>query len=221
MGKFIITLFIAISATACNTSIGNDNSNFIAKRSKLQLSLDQDTKLKKAYFASGCFWCVEAIFESVNGVNEVVSGYAGGTTKNPTYTQVSYGRTDHAEAVEIFYDPSIISFETLVLVFYGSHDPTTLNSQGPDSGPQYRSIAFYSNDEEKSIIEKMTTALNKNAFNGRITTTIQKLDIFYIAEDYHQDYEKLNPDQPYVLGVSVPRLNKFKAKFPELLKPNH
>jgi peptide-methionine (S)-S-oxide reductase len=221
MIRFIITVFIALTVTGCNSSTTQENTIFPTKRSAIQQSLDQQKKLKKAYFAAGCFWCVEAIFESVNGVEEAISGYAGGTTKNPTYTQVSYGRTDHAEAVEVFYDPSVVSFETLVKVFYGSHDPTTLNRQGPDRGSQYRSVAFYTNADEKKAIEKITKNLNKTVYNNKIITKIQKLDVFYIAEDYHQDYEKLNPNQSYVQAVSKPRLNKFKAKFPELLKKGH
>ena len=180
----------------------------------------QDNTLKKAYFASGCFWCVEAIFESIDGVEEAISGYAGGTSKNPTYKQVSYGLTDHAEAVEVYYNPNTVSFEQLVYAFYGSHDPTTLNRQGPDRGTQYRSIAFYTNKEEQEIIKRITAELNKSTYNNQITTTIQPLDIFYDAEDYHQNYEKLHPNNGYIRSVSIPRLNRFKKKFPHLLRKN-
>lgn len=191
------------------------------KQSTSQESYKTNNELEKAYFASGCFWCVEAIFESIEGVEEAVSGYAGGTQKNPTYEQVGYGLTDHAETVKVYYDPSKVSFETLVRAFYGSHDPTTLNKQGPDRGKQYRSIAFYSNDEEKKSIDSITEELNKSTFNNQIVTQIQKLDIFYQAEDYHQNYEKLNPSNPYVKSVSIPRLNRFKKKFPHILKKDH
>jgi peptide-methionine (S)-S-oxide reductase len=172
----------------------------------------------KAYFASGCFWCVEAVFESVKGVSESVSGYSGGIEENPTYKEVGYGRTTHAEAVEIYYDPEIVSFETLVDVFFGSHDPTTLNRQGPDAGPQYRSIAFYQNASEKKIIEDKIAALNANTYEGKIVTQVLPFQKFWIAEGYHQNYERLNPDNPYIRNVSVPRLKRFQAKFPELLK---
>lgn len=219
MYKYILALLITFSATACNTSNSNETSE--VPRSQKQQLLDQNKNLSKAYFASGCFWCVEAIFESVKGVEEAISGYAGGTTKNPTYEQVSYGRTDHAEAVEVYYDPKVVSFETLVRVFYGSHDPTTLNQQGPDRGAQYRSIAFYNNDEEKAIIKRITAALNKSTFDNKIVTEIKKIDVFYEAEAYHQDYEKRNPRQSYIVAVSIPRLNRFKAKFPELIKKDH
>lgn len=177
---------------------------------------------KRAYFASGCFWCVEAIYESVQGVKEVYSGYCGGTTSNPTYSSIGTGRTGHAESVEVIYDPSIVTYETLVDVFFGSHDPTTMNRQGPDMGSQYRSIAFYIDDREKEIIKNKIQMLEKtDVFNNPIITEVEKFKKFYYAEEYHQDYEKLNPNNPYVRSVSIPRLNKFKTKFPEILKSNH
>jgi len=175
----------------------------------------------KAIFASGCFWCVEAIFESVEGVGDVVSGYAGGTAKTANYGDVSAGRSSHAEAVEVNYDPNIISYETLLKVFFGSHDPTTLNRQGPDSGTQYRSAIFYQNNTELKASELYIAQLKKDkVFEGNITTTLEALDMFYPAEAYHQDFEARNPNQPYVRAVSIPRLKKFKAKYPELLKKN-
>ncbi|WKD86771.1 Peptide methionine sulfoxide reductase MsrA 1 [Polaribacter huanghezhanensis] len=178
----------------------------------------QNQEVKIAYFASGCFWCVEAIFESVDGVEEVVSGYAGGFTKNPTYQSIGTGKTGHAESVAVYYDPKKVSFKTLVKVFFGSHDPTTKNGQYPDFGTQYRSIAFYTNASEKEIIEKHIKELNNSYYNGKIVTEVTKLQHFYPAEAYHQNYEKLNPNNPYVKNVSIPRLNRFKKKFPELLK---
>ncbi len=177
---------------------------------------NQDTKV--AYFASGCFWCVEAIFESVKGVDEAVSGYAGGQTKNPTYQSIGTGRTGHAETVAVYYNPSKVSFETLVTVFFGSHNPTTKNGQHPDYGTQYRSIAFYQTDAEKQIIENKIAQLNKDVYSGKIVTEVTKHTKFYEAEAYHQDFEKRNPNQGYVKAVSIPRLNKFKRKFPKLLK---
>ena len=178
--------------------------------------------LKRAYFASGCFWCVEAIYESVRGVTEVYSGYSGGFTKNPNYNQIGTGRTGHAEAVEVIYDPEIVSFGTLVQVFFGSHDPTTPNRQGPDYGSQYRSIAFYTSDQEREIIQNYIALLEeKEIFSKEIVTEIKPLEHFYYAEEYHQDYEKNNPDNPYVRQVSIPRLKKFQNLYPELLKENH
>ncbi len=172
----------------------------------------------KAYFAAGCFWCVEAIFESVRGVDESISGYSGGHTENPTYQSSNTGRTGHAEAVEVIYDPQVVSFSQLVDVFFGSQDPTQVNGQGPDRGSQYRSIAFYQNEEEKSIITEKIRVLNETVYDGKIATQVLPFQKFWIGEDYHQDYEKRNPNNGYIRNVSIPRLNRFKAKFPELLK---
>ena len=136
--------------------------------------------MKKAYFASGCFWCVEAVYESVKGVSEAYSGYAGGFTKNPNYNQIGTGKTGHAEAVEVIYDPEVVSFATLVQVFFGSHDPTTPNRQGPDRGSQYRSIAFYTSPEEQEIIIRYIELLQeKEIFNNEILTEINPLEKFY------------------------------------------
>ena len=180
-----------------------------------------NTETKVAYFASGCFWCVEAIFESVKGVEEAVSGYAGGFTKSPNYQSIGTGRTGHAETVAVYYNPNIVSFQTLVDVFFGSHDPTTENGQHPDYGTQYRSIAFYQNEKEKQIIENTIQKLNKEEYKGKIVTEVTRFTKFYEAEAYHQNYEKLHPNNPYVKNVSIPRLNRFKKKFPELLKNEH
>ena len=177
------------------------------------------SEFETAYFASGCFWCVEAIFESVKGVEEVISGYAGGSEENPTYEQVGAGKTSHAEAVEVYYDPEVISFFELVQVFFGSHDPTTLNRQGPDRGPQYRSIAFYKNEEEQKIINAYMQALrDNNVYDRPIVTEVTPFTIFYDAEAYHQDYERKNPNNPYIQNISIPRLNLFKKNFPDYLK---
>lgn len=182
------------------------------------ITLEQEKDLKVAYFASGCFWCVEAIFESVKGVDEAVSGYAGGKTDNPTYQSIGTGRTGHAETVAVYYNPKVVSYETLVAVFFGSHNPTTKNGQHPDYGTQYRSIAFYQNAKEKEEIEKAITYLNKKFYKGKIATEVTKFTKFYQAEDYHQNYERLHPENPYVQQVSIPRLNRFKKAFPYLLK---
>ncbi len=173
----------------------------------------------KAYFASGCFWCVEAIFESVKGVEEVISGYSGGDAKKANYGEVSSARTKHAEAVEVYYDPNIVDYPTLIKVFFGSHDPTTPNQQGNDRGPQYRSVIFYQSPEEKGVAEAYMATLTADAvFPAPIVTELVPLKAFYPAEDYHQNYERRNPTNPYVQAVSIPRLKRFQAKFPELLK---
>lgn len=174
--------------------------------------------LKKAYFASGCFWCVEAVYESVKGVEESISGYAGGHTKNPTYEKSNTGKTGHAEAVEIYYDSTLVDFPTLVDVFFGSQNISQVNGQGPDRGSQYRSIIFYQNDDEKRVIDEKIAALNKELSPKKVATEVKPFEKFWIAEAYHQNYEKLHPNQGYIRGVSIPRLKRFQNKFPHLLK---
>ena len=175
--------------------------------------------MSKEYFASGCFWCVETIYESLDGVKEVYSGYAGGSTINPNYYQVMSGKTGHAEAIEIIYDSTKVSFDTLLKVFFDSHNPTTPNRQGPDYGTQYRSIAFYNNEDEKNKIKNYINFLSTSSIFGKnIITEIKEIDKFYYAEEYHQDYEKKNPNNPYVQNVSIPRFNKFKQKASNYIK---
>ena len=183
----------------------------------LSISYGQ-TELKNAYFASGCFWCVESIYESLEGVNDVVSGYSGGWLKNPSYRQVLTGKTGHAESIKVSYNPNQISFSKLVEIFFASHDPTTLNKQGPDIGPHYRSIAFYETNEEKTIIEKEIKRLLDNKVYDLIVTEVKNFEIFYLAEGYHQDYKIKNPNNPYIWNVSVPRIEKFKSNYSDLLK---
>jgi peptide-methionine (S)-S-oxide reductase len=208
--SLLSALFIALCACSQREQQAVQNS-----REKKSENLDS---LQTAYFASGCFWCVEAIFESIDGVEEVVSGYSGGKEKNPTYEQVSAGLTGHAESVKIYYDSTKVTYQTLLEVFFGSHDPTTLNQQGPDRGKQYRSAIFYKNSGEKAAAEKYIQELLKAKTFSKITTEVAPFSVFYKAEDYHQDFEQLNPENSYVRGVSIPRLNKFKQKFPKLLK---
>lgn len=208
LAGIVLTLVLGFSEVQRNIEYSHTESNIS----------DQD---KVAYFASGCFWCVEAIFESVEGVSEAVSGYAGGKTDNPTYRSIGTGRTGHAETVAVYYNPDKVSFKTLVDVFFGSHDPTTVNGQHPDYGTQYRSIAFYSTEKEKKIIDAAIAKLNKEVYNGKIATEVTKFTKFYEAEEYHQNFEKRNPYNSYVRNVSIPRLKKFQKKFPELLKKDH
>ena len=213
-------LILAISCQTKAKKGETAESGRQAAAPQMEKEVPQDlSAYETAYFASGCFWCVEAIFESVKGVAEAESGYAGGTEENPTYEQVSYGRTTHAEAVKVYYDPEVVSFFELVQVFFGSHDPTTPNRQGPDRGPQYRSIAFYENDSERQIITAYMEALEEQRVYDRpIVTEVSPLTQFYKAEEYHQDYERKHPDNPYIQNVSVPRLNRFKANFQDFLK---
>ncbi len=204
----------------CSTSEHNQQDEI--KKEAHALSQAQLDKLSTAYFASGCFWCVEAIFESVKGVEEAVSGYAGGKEQNPTYQQVGAGKTGHTETVKVYYDPNIVSYKTLITVYYGSHNPTTVNGQHPDYGTQYRSVIFYQNEEEKITAEGFKAGLEGSGrYDKPIATEIVPFEKFWEAEGYHQNYEKLNPNNPYIRGVSVPRLKKFQAKYPELLKADH
>lgn len=184
------------------------------------LSAQEDlTRYSKAYFASGCFWCVEEVFESVKGVHEVVSGYSGGKKETARYDLVSAQQTNHAESVEVYYDPTVIPYPTLLKVFFGSHDPTTLNQQGPDRGRAYRSMVFYQNGHEKKMVEDYITKLRHDkVWENEIVTEVVPFEAFYVAEDYHQNYVRLNPTQAYVLRVSIPRFEAFKKKYPELLK---
>ena len=172
-----------------------------------------------AVFAEGCFWCSEHIFEAVPGVEGAISGYSGGELANPTYEQVGGEMTGHAESVMVIYDPTKINFAELVKVFFASHDPTTPNQQGPDRGPSYRSVAFYQNDAEKAAIEKEIAELTaQKRFKKPIVTEIKKLDIFWIAENRHQNYINLHPENPYVENVSIPRFELFKKNYDGKLK---
>lgn len=210
--KFLSFLLISFSMMSCAQTDAR-NSKHDSNSSEMNQSLDS---LQTAYFASGCFWCVEAVFESVKGVQEAVSGYSGGPSKNPTYEEICTGKSGHAESVKVYYDSSVVSYETLVDVFFNSHDPSTLNRQGPDSGTQYRSVIFYETDAERDIANKAIKALKKEG--TKVTTAVTPLDVFWDAEAYHQDYERNHPNQPYIRSVSIPRLNAFKAKMPEILK---
>lgn len=175
-------------------------------------------RLSVAYFASGCFWCVEAIYESVIGVEESISGYAGGHTKSPTYESSNTGKTGHAEAVEIWYDSTKVTFPTLLDVYFASQNSIQKNGQGPDRGSQYRSIVFYQNETEKSFIEEKIAELNKELESFEVAAEVKYIDYFWVAEDYHQNYEELNPSNPYIQNISIPRLKRFKKKRPDLIK---
>ena len=218
MKNIVFTLFAILLFSCQNNAQTNKNQEAVINAKPIEVPLNNGKA--KAYFASGCFWCVEAIYESVNGVDEVISGYSGGHTKNPTYEASNTGRTGHAEAVEVIYDPNVVSFETLVDVYFGSQDPTQVNGQGNDRGSQYRSIIFYQNQEQKQIILKKKEALAKK-LNTNIAAEVYPFQKFWIAEDYHQNYERLHPNNSYIQNVSIPRLNRFKVKFPELIKKNH
>lgn len=167
----------------------------------------------------GCFWCTEAVFQRLKGVDTVVSGYMGGVTKNPTYKEICTGTTGHAEVIQVIYDPAVISTVEILEVFFATHDPTTLNRQGADVGTQYRSVVFYHNDEQKKLAEEIIQDLNKaGVYKNPIVTQIAKAEVFYPAEDYHQNYYNLNKNQSYCAFVITPKLDKFQKVFRDKLK---
>lgn len=210
-----ILVSLNLSLVSCQTKKTKAKQEAIINAKAIEVPAQDG--LAKAYFASGCFWCVEAVYESVNGVSEVINGYAGGHTENPTYQLSNTGRTGHAEAVEVLYDPTIVSFSTLLEVYFGSQDITQVNGQGPDNGSQYRSIIFYQNqDQKEDIINKIKQLTNE--LNVNIAAEVYPFLKFWQGEDYHQNYERLHPNNPYIINISIPRLRKFQRKFKHLLK---
>jgi peptide-methionine (S)-S-oxide reductase len=180
---------------------------------------NEDKKLETATFGSGCFWCTEAVFQRIKGVEKVVSGYTGGRTKNPTYEQVCTGTTGHAEVIQVQFDPAVVSYAELLEAFWKTHDPTTLNRQGADVGTQYRSVIFFHSPEQKAEAEKYKTKLDEaGAFDRKIVTEISPAQVFYAAEDYHQNYFNDNPGQGYCRAVIAPKLEKFEKAFKDKLK---
>lgn len=214
-GSWMILLMV-ISLTSCAQKNKTD-----AVQQPKQMSSSQDlSKYSQATFAAGCFWCEEAVFESVKGVAEAVSGYAGGETKNPTYEEVETGATGHAESVTVYYDSTVIDYPTLLKVFFASQNATQVNGQGPDQGTQYRSIVFYRTDQEKKAAVAYIDLLNKSGkYNAPIAAQVVPFTVFWKAEGYHQDYIQNNPDNPYVQHESIPRIKRFQVQFPELIKP--
>lgn len=178
-----------------------------------------DKKTEVAVVAGGCFWGIEAVFDSLKGVSDAVSGYTGGSKANAHYEIVSTGRTGHAESVQITFDPTIVSYGQLLKVFFTVHDPTEMNRQGPDDGTQYRSEIFYTTDEQKKIAEAYIAQLNgTKQFHGRIATKVEPLKEFYRAEEYHQDYARKNPNQAYIVYNDLPKVEHVRREFPELIR---
>ncbi|MGZ9163784.1 MAG: peptide-methionine (S)-S-oxide reductase MsrA [Anaerolineales bacterium] len=178
-----------------------------------------NTNLHTATLAGGCFWCLEAVFDEIKGIHSVESGYAGGHMDNPSYRAVCNGDTGHAEVIQVHFDPNIVSYRDLLNVFFAIHDPTTLNRQGADTGTQYRSAIFYHDDEQKKIAEELIKDLNsQHIWDKPIVSEVTKLDKFYMAEDYHQEYFARNPYQPYCQAVVAPKVSKFRKHFLEMLK---
>ncbi|WP_297338188.1 peptide-methionine (S)-S-oxide reductase MsrA [Algoriphagus sp.] len=186
---------------------------------RTELSIPDNLELLT--LAGGCFWCTEAVFQRINGVKKVISGYAGGLIENPTYRQICTGTTGHAEAIQVYYDPNSISTEKLLEIFWATHDPTTLNRQGADVGPQYRSAIFYHTDQLRAIAENLKSSLDKSGvFDHPIVTEISPFTSFYPAEDDHQDYFNLHGNQPYCQFVVRPKVEKLKKFFEEYLSEN-
>ncbi|HVM73498.1 MAG TPA: peptide-methionine (S)-S-oxide reductase MsrA [Candidatus Paceibacterota bacterium] len=181
--------------------------------------MEQNEQVRTAVFGGGCFWCTKAIFQMLKGVSKVESGYAGGAMENPSYEKVSNGNTGHAEVIRVTYDPSIITYEDLLTVFFGSHDPTTPNRQGADVGEQYRSIILYETPEDKATAERIAKEIQESLTDGsRVVTQIVPLGTFFKAEDYHQNYFKENTSAPYCQIVIEPKIEKVKKRFAELVK---
>jgi len=205
-------------AVNCQNAGGQSNTDIENRSTSMDLKAAPGEKIMTV--AGGCFWCVEEIYEETKGVDRAISGYAGGHTRNPTYEATGTGQTGHAETVQIYYNPDSVSFHTLLKVFFlAAHDPTQIDRQGPDVGTQYRSIAFYRTAEEKKMIEDYIAELNASGkFDRPIATEVMKLDQFYPAEGYHQNYYPQHPGNPYIQSVSKPKVEKFRKKFPELVK---
>lgn len=219
------TIVSFTTCISCTNTAKNESKMNTSEKTTKDLSANlkaDDTSYDTATFANGCFWCTEAVFEELDGVISAVSGYTGGTSENPDYKEVSSGTTGHAECLQIVYDPAKISFDELLEVFWQTHDPTTLNRQGADVGTQYRSGIFYHNSEQKEKAEKYKAELDKSgAFDKPIVTEITPFNVFYPAEDYHQQYYELNGNSnPYCRIVIQPKLEKFRKVFKDKLKKN-
>ena len=213
-------LFISVVSFMGLSSCAQKDNNSKSKKDTKAMTTS-NVKLDTATFGTGCFWCTEAIFQQLEGVEKVTSGYSGGSVPNPTYEQVCSKTTGHAECLNIMYDPKKITFDELLEIFWQTHDPTTLNRQGADVGTQYRSVVFYHNEEQKAKTEKYKAELNKSgAFDNPIVTTLEPFTIFYPAENYHQNYYNSNGSQGYCQFVIRPKVEKFEKVFKSKLKKN-
>lgn len=225
--KKIIAIALATISMSCQGSTktskvaenGAGEGNDVQLTDKKGDSKMDNNKTETAIFAGGCFWCTEAFFTELKGVEKVVSGYIGGTTANPTYKEVCTGATGHAEAIKITYNPSEVAYEDLLEIFFATHDPTTLNRQGADVGTQYRSEIFYTTDAQKASAENFIKLLtDQHIYDKNIVTKISKAPVFYAAEDYHQDYYAQNGNQPYCQAVITPKMDKLKKNYKSKLK---
>lgn len=214
MKKLFLT-FLASATLSCQSQ----EKRSIISENKQPVKMNVTDGLELATFAGGCFWCTEAVFLEIQGVKKVVSGYIGGTTKNPTYKDIGTGTTGHAEAIQITFDPKVVSFGELLEIFFATHDPTTLNRQGNDVGTQYRSEVFYYNDEQKQLTEDYIALMMKEkTFKNPIVTSVSPASVFYEAEDYHQNYYNQNKTQSYCSYVITPKIEKLKKNFKDKLK---
>jgi peptide-methionine (S)-S-oxide reductase len=207
--KSFLLMIAVTSLMACQSEAQNNTDN---------MQMPSNVKTETAILGAGCFWCVEAVFQDLKGVYKVESGYAGGQVPNPSYKDVCTGATGHAEVARITFDPSVISFETLLKVFWTTHDPTTLNRQGADVGTQYRSAIFYTTDSQRQIAEKSKAEFAPTLWDEKIVTEITPAPEFYVAEDYHQNYYNENPNAGYCRIVINPKVRKMREKFADLLK---
>jgi len=212
MKKFAVLFIFAFLAVSCSQLIGNQ------KTGKSMDDFSQKDGMETATLGAGCFWCVEAVFQDLKGVKSVVSGYAGGDDSDANYKAVSNGSTNHAEVAQIVFDPSVISFETLLEVFWTTHDPTTMNRQGNDVGTQYRSAIFYHSDKQKETALDSKMNFATKLWDDPIVTEVTELTKFYDGEEYHQNYYNLNPNQGYCRAVINPKISKLREKFSHLLK---
>ena len=217
--QYVISLFSILFLFACQSPSKTSVAEASLTVEPAALTDAQKAELDTATFAGGCFWCTEAVFERVRGVESVVSGYTGGNEPNPTYEAVGAGKTDHAEAVQIYYNPEQITYPELVKIFMGTHDPTQLNRQGPDVGKQYRSAIFYRNPEEKKEVENYIKELTASGkYDQPVVTQVQPFKAFYDAEGYHQNYYENNPTNPYIMSVAKPKVKKFQKNYADYLK---
>jgi peptide-methionine (S)-S-oxide reductase len=219
IGRVIKKRFLLMSKVFMLTGLFGCVQNQASTLTIANLKSMTNIKTDTATFGAGCFWCVEAVFQQLDGVLKVSSGYSGGHVANPTYEQVCNKKTGHVEVCQIVYDPSKVSYDELLEVFWKTHDPTTVDQQGNDHGPQYRSVIFYHNEEQKQLAEKYKHELDKSgAWSKPIVTSIEPLKNFYVAEDYHQNYYNSNPSQMYCRYVIQPKLEKFQKVFKDKLK---
>ena len=219
---WIVLIVMGMTTMACSQKSGGVTTKKVSKNGILTideyLTGKDYSEFAIATFAGGCFWCTEASFERIEGVKYVISGYAGGEKLQPTYEEVCSGTTGHTEAIQIYYDPEVVSFNTLLEVFFVAHDPTQLNRQGPDRGTQYRSAIFYHDDEQKQAVDVFMKAQAAN-FSQPIVTEVAPYGTYWVAEEYHQDYYESHPGNPYIANVSKPKVEKVKKVFADILKP--